>query len=75
MHNAAAFLRIKFAEGTSHDGRSLRATAPFPNMMPLRILIMEDADFRRVVDGLFKFVLDFLARFAVEFADDVDGDE
>ena len=36
---------------------------------------MEDADFRRVVDGLFKFVLDFLARFAVEFADDVDGDE
>ena len=41
MHNAAAFLRIKFAEGTSHDGRSLRATAPFPNMMPLRHQFME----------------------------------
>lgn len=39
------------------------------------LFIMEDADFRRMVDGLFKFVLDFLARFAVEFADDVDGDE
>ena len=41
MHNAAAFLRIKFAEGTSHDGRSLRATAPFPNVMPLRHQFME----------------------------------
>ena len=36
---------------------------------------MEDADFGGMVDGLFKFVLDFLARSAVEFADDVDGDE
>ena len=39
------------------------------------LFIMEDADFRRVVDGLFEFILDFLARAAIEFADDVDGDE
>ncbi len=36
---------------------------------------MQDADFRRMVDGLFEFILDFLARSSIEFADDVDGDE
>ena len=39
------------------------------------LFIMQDADFRRMVDGLFEFILDFLARSAIEFADDVDGDE
>lgn len=41
----------------------------------LLFLIMEDADFWGMVDGLFEFILDFLARSAIEFADDVDGDE
>ena len=39
------------------------------------LFIMQDADFRRMVDGLFEFILDFLARSSIEFADDVDGDE
>ena len=41
----------------------------------LLFLIMEDADFWGMVDGLFEFILDFLARSSIEFADDVDGDE
>ena len=39
------------------------------------LFIMQDADFRGVMDGLFEFVLDFLARSAFCFADDVDGEE
>ena len=49
-HEDSAFLNIKFAI-CRHDGRSIRATAPFSNVLPLRNQLMEFPQRAALWDG------------------------